>query len=52
MIIEEIETEQALIEMLDFNIDLGQGYLFGDPRISKDPTKAAPKDQTPELRVV
>ena len=38
MIVENIETEQMLIELLDFNIDYGQGFLFGEPRISKDPT--------------
>ncbi len=31
LIIERIETEQALRELLDFNIDYGQGYLFGKP---------------------
>ena len=38
MIVEHIETEQMLIELLDFNIDYGQGFLFGEPRISKDPS--------------
>lgn len=37
LIIERIETEQMLIELLDYNIDYGQGYLFGEPRISKIP---------------
>lgn len=38
MIVEHIETEQMLIELLDFNIDYGQGFLFGEPRLSKDPS--------------
>lgn len=38
LVIERIESEQMLVELLDFNIDYGQGYLFGEPRISKDPT--------------
>lgn len=37
LIVEKIETEQMLIELLEFNIDFGQGYLFGEPRISQDP---------------
>ena len=37
LIVERIESEQMLVELLDFNIDFGQGYLFGEPRISKDP---------------
>ncbi|HAA93955.1 MAG TPA: hypothetical protein DCS82_00915 [Rhodospirillaceae bacterium] len=49
LIIEGVETEQALIELLEYNIDLGQGFLFGEPRVSKDPEQ---KNQAPELRVV
>jgi cyclic-di-GMP phosphodiesterase TipF (flagellum assembly factor) len=36
MIVEKIENEGALVELLDHNIDFGQGYLFGEPRLSKD----------------
>lgn len=36
LIAEKIESEQNLIELLDYRIDYGQGYLFGEPRISKD----------------
>lgn len=31
LIVGKIETEQQLIEMLDVEIDYGQGYLFGKP---------------------
>ncbi len=34
LIVEKIETEQMLVELLDYNIDFGQGYLFGEPRLS------------------
>ncbi len=37
LIAEKIETEQMLVELLDYSIDFGQGYLFGEPRLSKDP---------------
>lgn len=37
LIIDRIETEATLVELLDFNIDFGQGYLFGEPRLSKEP---------------
>ncbi|MFN4283218.1 MAG: EAL domain-containing protein [Alphaproteobacteria bacterium] len=36
MIVEKIENEGALVELLDHNIDFGQGFLFGEPRLSKD----------------
>lgn len=37
LIVEKIETEQMLVELLDYSIDFGQGYLFGEPRLSKEP---------------
>lgn len=36
LIVEKIETEQQLREILDYNIDFGQGYLFGEPRASRE----------------
>ena len=36
LIVEKVETEQQLVELLDFGLDFGQGYLFGEPRLSKD----------------
>ncbi|HEY4135300.1 MAG TPA: EAL domain-containing protein [Alphaproteobacteria bacterium] len=35
MIVSKIENESELVELLDHNIDFGQGYLFGEPRLSK-----------------
>jgi cyclic-di-GMP phosphodiesterase TipF (flagellum assembly factor) len=32
LIVSKIETETQLRELLDLNIDYGQGYLFGEPR--------------------
>ncbi len=37
LIVEKIETERMLMELLDYHIDFGQGYLFGEPRLSQDP---------------
>jgi cyclic-di-GMP phosphodiesterase TipF (flagellum assembly factor) len=43
MVIEKIENERDLRELLDFNIDLGEGFLFGKPdlEIAYRPKKAA-----------
>jgi cyclic-di-GMP phosphodiesterase TipF (flagellum assembly factor) len=38
LIAEKIETENQLIEALDFDIDFGEGYLFGEPRLSRKPS--------------
>ncbi len=35
LIVGKFEDEQNLVELLDFRIDYGQGYLFGEPRLSK-----------------
>ncbi len=36
LIAEKIETDETIIEILDFGMDYGQGYLFGEPRLSSD----------------
>ncbi|MBL4720119.1 MAG: EAL domain-containing protein [Alphaproteobacteria bacterium] len=48
LIVEKIETEQMLAELSDFRIDFGQGYLFGEPRISQDPPEAFQELQVSE----
>lgn len=35
LVVEKIEAEPTLLELLDFRIDFGQGYLFGEPRLSR-----------------
>ena len=35
MIVEKIEQESDLVELLDFEVDFGQGFLFGEPRLSR-----------------
>jgi cyclic-di-GMP phosphodiesterase, flagellum assembly factor TipF len=39
LIVEKIESEQTLVEILDMPVDFGQGYLFGEPRPSKEPPR-------------
>ena len=36
LIVEKVESESDLIELLDFQIDFGQGFLFGEPRLAKE----------------
>jgi cyclic-di-GMP phosphodiesterase TipF (flagellum assembly factor) len=36
LIVEKIETENDLRELLDYGIDFGQGYLFGEPKLSAE----------------
>ena len=37
LIIEKIESDSILVELLDLPIDLGQGFLFGEPRPARQP---------------
>lgn len=32
LVVEKIETEDTLRDILDFHVDFGQGYLFGEPK--------------------
>ncbi|MDR3500072.1 MAG: EAL domain-containing protein [Parvibaculum sp.] len=32
LIVDKIETEREVVDVLDLNVELGQGYLFGEPR--------------------
>jgi len=41
LIVEKIESEPTMVELLDMPVDFGQGYLFGEPRLSKDAREAA-----------
>tara|TARA_B100000029_G_scaffold92098_1_gene82006 strand:+ start:1135 stop:1920 length:786 start_codon:yes stop_codon:yes gene_type:complete len=36
LIAEEVESEQQVIGLLDLGLELAQGYLFGEPRPSRD----------------
>ncbi|HFQ16040.1 MAG TPA: EAL domain-containing protein, partial [Rhodobacteraceae bacterium] len=33
LIAEKIESERSVVNVLDFDVALGQGYLFGKPRL-------------------
>lgn len=36
LIVDMIEKERSVVDVLDFNVDFGQGYLFGSPRPVRD----------------
>lgn len=36
LIVEKIEDDNTIVEVLDYGVDYGQGYLFGEPKISSD----------------
>jgi cyclic-di-GMP phosphodiesterase, flagellum assembly factor TipF len=36
LVAEKVEDEATLVELLDYPIAFGQGYLFGEPRLSRE----------------
>ena len=36
LIVERIEEEKAVVQLLEFNIGYGQGFLFGEPKPIRD----------------
>jgi cyclic-di-GMP phosphodiesterase TipF (flagellum assembly factor) len=36
LIVERIEDEKTVVQLLEYNVDFGQGYLFGEPRPIRD----------------
>jgi cyclic-di-GMP phosphodiesterase TipF (flagellum assembly factor) len=36
LIAEKIESERTVIDLTDFDVDYGQGYLFGEPRPARE----------------
>jgi cyclic-di-GMP phosphodiesterase TipF (flagellum assembly factor) len=40
LIADHIESEPMLLELLDLQLDFGQGYLFGEPRLSRSGANA------------
>jgi len=35
LIVEKVESERTVVDLLDYDVDFGQGFLFGEPRISR-----------------
>lgn len=46
LIVDKIETEREVVNILDMNVELGQGYLFGEPRpVREEVTRANDESQ-------
>jgi cyclic-di-GMP phosphodiesterase TipF (flagellum assembly factor) len=49
LIAERVEHEKTVLELLDFGVDLAQGYLFGEPRAVRDEQKTLPDVTAPVI---
>lgn len=46
LIVDKIETEREVVDILDMNVEFGQGYLFGEPKpVREEVTRAGDEAQ-------
>jgi cyclic-di-GMP phosphodiesterase TipF (flagellum assembly factor) len=46
LIVEHIEDEKTVVQLLEYNIDCGQGYLFGKPRPVREMSEISERAHT------
>ncbi|MES1989397.1 MAG: EAL domain-containing protein [Pseudomonadota bacterium] len=44
LIVDKIETEREVVDILDMNVEFGQGYLFGEPKPVREEVLRAGQD--------
>jgi cyclic-di-GMP phosphodiesterase TipF (flagellum assembly factor) len=47
LIVERVESEKTVVQLLEYNIDFGQGYLFGVPKPIREVSEMADPRATP-----
>lgn len=55
LIVEKVEEERTVVQLLDFDVDYAQGYLFGEPRPARAPSLGEgldEQDATPAVRSI
>ncbi|MDO8839124.1 MAG: EAL domain-containing protein [Parvibaculum sp.] len=48
LIVDKVEAEREVVDILDLNVELGQGYLFGEPRPVRE---SALREDAPALPI-
>ena len=46
LIAERVEDEKTVVQLLDYNVDFAQGFLFGEPRAVREDMRP-PADNVP-----
>lgn len=49
LIVDKVEQEREVVDVLEFNVDLGQGFLFGEPRPVRDSVLKEVPAKAPEM---
>lgn len=48
LIVDKVEAEREVVDILDLNVEIGQGYLFGEPRPVRE---SALREEAPALSI-
>ncbi|MEX1152680.1 EAL domain-containing protein [Parvibaculum sp.] len=48
LIVDKVEAEREVVDILDLNVELGQGFLFGEPRPVRE---SVLREETPSLSI-
>ena len=49
LIAERVEDEKSVLQLLDYNVDFAQGYLFGEPRAVREDSVKVPDFVPPSM---
>ncbi len=52
LIVERVEDEKSVVQLLDYAVDFGQGYLFGEPRAVREDSLKYPDETAPSAPVI
>ena len=52
LIAERVENEKQVVQLLDYTVDFGQGYLFGEPRAVREDSFKTPEKAEPSAPVI
>ncbi|MGD0142415.1 MAG: EAL domain-containing protein [Rhizomicrobium sp.] len=52
LIAERVENEKEVVQLLDYSVDFGQGYLFGEPRAVREDSFKTPEKLEPSAPVI
>lgn len=50
LIAEKVEDEKTVVQLLDYNVDYAQGFLFGEPRAVREDGKVRDADTAPVVQ--
>ena len=50
LIAERVEEEKTVVQLLEYNVDYAQGFLFGEPRAVREDVRTAQAETAPVVQ--